>query len=144
MNMIGIIGAGTMGKSIAVEFARHGFPVVLISYQRHLSQEDLHLEITRLTDKFGFENKQEILNNIKEMNNFNLLSECNLIVEAVSENLVIKRNAILEAKEHIRKDAIITSNTSSLSIEDIFKGIIPLENVLGLHFFNPVQIMKLV
>lgn len=142
--MIGIIGAGTMGKGIAVEFARYGFSVILVSYQRHLSQEDLHLEVSKLTDKFGFLNKQEILGNIKETNDLNLLSNCDLIIEAVAENLEMKRTAISEAKQYFKKSAILSSNTSSLSIKDIFNGIIPLTNVMGLHFFNPVQIMKLV
>ena len=142
--MIGIIGAGTMGKSIAVEFARYGHSVLLISYQRHLSQEELYIEIAKLTDKFGFENKHEIMNNIVESNSFELLNKCDIIIEAVAENIDIKRNAMFDVQKYINKEAIITSNTSSLSIRDIFEGIFPLENVMGLHFFNPVQVMKLV
>ena len=142
--MIGIIGAGTMGKGIAIEFARFNHKVVLISVERHLSEQMLHDEVLRLTEKYSFENKDDIINNIETTNVYSDLINCNLIIEAVSENLGKKRNALNEAKEFINKSSIVASNTSSLSIQEIFDGIIPLDRVVGLHFFNPVQIMKLV
>ena len=143
-NMIGIIGAGTMGKGIAIEFARFGNKVILVSYQRHLSEDALHIEVERITDKYNFQNRDQILENIKTTNEFNLLVDCNLIIEAVSEDLNLKRNAFIEALPFISHKAVISSNTSSLSIREIFKGIIEFNRVIGLHFFNPVQIMKLV
>jgi 3-hydroxybutyryl-CoA dehydrogenase len=143
-NMIGIIGAGTMGKGIAVEFARFGYKVVLVSYQRHLSEDALHQEVERITDKFNFQNRNQILDNIKTTNEFKHLLDCDLILEAVSENLNLKRNAFIEALPYINPKALVSTNTSSLSIREIFKGIIELNRVIGLHFFNPVQIMKLV
>lgn len=142
--MIGIIGAGTMGKGIAIEFARFGHKVVLVSYQRHLSKEHLHVEVEKVTSKFDYENKEAILNNIETTNEFSGLIDCSLIIEAVSENLEIKRKAMFDALPFINKTAIISSNTSSLSIEDIFNGIFTLDRIMGLHFFNPVQVMKLV
>ncbi|AUD62932.1 hypothetical protein BK010_04780 [Tenericutes bacterium MO-XQ] len=142
--MIGIIGAGTMGKGIAIEFARFGNKVVLVSYQRHLSEDALHIEVERITDKFNFQNRDQILENIKTANEFNLLADCELIIEAVSEDLNLKRNAFIEALPYINPSAVLSSNTSSLSIREIFKGIIEFNRVIGLHFFNPVQIMKLV
>ena len=142
--MIGIIGAGTMGKGIAIEFARFNHKVVLISVERHLSKQMLHDEVLRLTEKYSFENKEDIINNIETTNVYNDLIDCNLIIEAVSEDLDKKRNSLNEAKEYICENTIVASNTSSLSIKDIFSGIIPLERVVGLHFFNPVQIMKLI
>lgn len=142
--MIGIIGAGTMGKGIAIEFARYGNKVVLVSYQRHLSKEALHQEVERITDKFNFQNKDQILENITTTNEFSELIHCELVIEAVSEDLALKRNAITEASQFINSNSIVSSNTSSLSIKEIFQGIIELERVIGLHFFNPVQIMKLV
>ena len=69
---------------------------------------------------------------------------CELIIEAVSEDLTLKRNAISEAAQFINSKSIVSSNTSSLSIKKIFQGIIELDRVIGLHFFNPVQVMKLV
>ena len=142
--MIGIIGAGTMGKGIAIEFARYGIKVVLVSYQRHLSKETLHQEVERLTDKFNFQNRNQILENISTTNEFSELIHCELVIEAVSEDLTLKRNAITEASQFINSNSIVSSNTSSLSIKEIFQGIIELDRVVGLHFFNPVQIMKLV
>jgi 3-hydroxybutyryl-CoA dehydrogenase len=142
--MIGIIGAGTMGKGIAIEFARYGNKVVLVSYQRHLSKEVLHQEVERITDKFNFQNRDQILENITTTNEFSELIHCELVIEAVSEDLTLKRNAITEASQFINSNSIVSSNTSSLSIKDIFQGIIELNRVVGLHFFNPVQVMKLV
>jgi 3-hydroxybutyryl-CoA dehydrogenase len=142
--MIGIIGAGTMGKGIAIEFAIYGNKVVLVSYQRHLSKEVLHQEVERITDKFNFQNRDQILENITTTNEFSELIHCELVIEAVSEDLTLKRNAITEASQFINSNSIVSSNTSSLSIKDIFQGIIELNRVVGLHFFNPVQVMKLV
>lgn len=142
--MIGIIGAGTMGKGIAIEFARYGNKVILVSYQRHLSKEALQQEVQKITDKFNFKNRNQILENITTTNEFNELIHCELIIEAVSEDLTLKRNAISEAAQFINSKSIVSSNTSSLSIKKIFQGIIELDRVIGLHFFNPVQVMKLV
>lgn len=142
--MIGIIGARTMGKGIAIEFARYGNKVVLVSYQRHLSKEALQQEVEKITDKFNFKNRNQILENISTTNAFSELTNCELIIEAVSEDLTLKRNAIIEASQFISSNSIVSSNTSSLSIKEIFQGIIELDRVIGLHFFNPVQLMKLV
>ena len=142
--MIAIIGAGTMGKSIAIEFARFNHKVVLVSAQRHLSTEMLEQEVQRLADKYNFENKTQILENIITTNKYDLISDCDIIVEAVSENLSNKRFIVQEFIRYVKTGTIIASNTSSLSIQDIFVGLTDLKYVIGLHFFNPVQVMKLV
>jgi 3-hydroxybutyryl-CoA dehydrogenase len=142
--MIGIIGAGTMGKGIAIEFARFGYKVKLVSVGRHLSREDLLHEIKSIVSKYDFLNMEEILTNIEEFNSFDNIGDCELIIEALSENLEIKRATLRELARLVAPNTIFASNTSSLSIRNIFSDIIDLENVLGLHVFNPVQLMKLV
>lgn len=142
--MIGIIGSGTMGKGIAIEFARNNEKVVLVSAQRHLSSEELLLEIDRVSNRYPDLDVNALHANITLSNLLSDLENCDFIIEAVSESLELKRNVIKETNKYIKDNAIYASNTSSLSIEDIFKDIIDFSRVCGLHFFNPVHVMKLV
>ena len=142
--MIGIIGAGTMGKGIAIEFARFGHKVLLISAQRHLDSEELFKEVKKVADKYDYKNENEILSNIITTNSFVDISNCKLVIEALSEDIDIKRTILMKTIEMVSNDTIMATNTSSLSIKEIFNGIYPLKKVVGIHFFNPVQIMKLV
>lgn len=142
--MIGIIGSGTMGKGIAIEFARNSHKVILVSAERHLPQETLYSEVERITEKYNFENQYEIIKNITTSNKFSDLSNCDLIIEAVSEDIEKKRNILYEMKKYTKEACILATNTSSLSVKDIFNNIYSLNKVVGLHFFNPVQVMKLV
>jgi 3-hydroxybutyryl-CoA dehydrogenase len=142
--MIGIIGSGTMGKGIAIEFAKNNEKVVLVSAQRHLSTKELLIEIDKVSNRYSDIDANAIHNNIILTNVFNDLANCDFIIEAVSENLVQKRDILKEVSYYLKDDVICASNTSSLSVEDIFKDIIDLSRVCGLHFFNPVHVMKLV
>lgn len=139
--MIGIIGSGNMGKSIAVEFACQGVDVVLVSTQRHLPNSKLSEEVNYLINRLGID--LSVRKHIK-INYTEKLNKCELIIECCKENLGIKREFIKKYKNSFHKDTIVCSNTSSLSIFDIFNELVPLENVVGMHFFNPVHIMKLV
>ena len=143
-NMIGIIGSGTMGKGIAIEFAKSNEKVVLVSAQRHLTSEELLIEIDKVSNRYPDLDVNAIHGNITLSNVLSDLENCNFIIEAVSENLELKRDILREASKYINDNAIYASNTSSLSVEDIFKDIIDLSRVCGLHFFNPVHVMKLV
>jgi 3-hydroxybutyryl-CoA dehydrogenase len=141
---IGIIGAGTMGKGIAIEFARYGYKVVLLSAQRHLDTADLKKELTKISQRYKDINHDDVCSNITMTNEFADLSGCDFIIEAVSENLDIKREIVYKALPYLNKSVIFSTNTSSLSIKDVFIDIVDLDKVCGLHFFNPVQVMKLV
>jgi len=142
--MIGIIGSGTMGKGIATEFARFGNKVVLLSAQRHLKAKDLEFEVDNVSKRYDDINIADIHSNIILTRDFEDLKECDFIIEAVAEDLETKRNSLKNAILFLKKETIFASNTSSLSIKDIFSDLVNLENVCGLHFFNPVHIMKLV
>lgn len=142
--MIAVIGSGVMGKGIAIEFAKHNREVLLVSAGRHLSGYELSNEVKKVIERYNIENEDDILSRIITTNEYSYLNQCELVIEAVAEDLNIKRQVVESLKEYVNSNAIIASNTSSLSVYDIFNDIIPLERVVGLHFFNPVQVMKLV
>jgi 3-hydroxybutyryl-CoA dehydrogenase len=144
-DMIAVIGSGTMGKGIAIEFARNDIDVLLISIGRNLGATELKTEIIKVAERFKVENVGEVAGRISTTDNFEQLHHCNLIIEAMAEDLTFKREIIQKACIYTAPlSTIFATNTSSLSIASIFNGIVPLQNVVGLHFFNPVQVMKLV
>jgi 3-hydroxybutyryl-CoA dehydrogenase len=143
--MIAVIGSGTMGKGIAIEFAKYDIDVLLISIGRNLEAIELKTEIIKVAERFKIENVEEVAGRISTADNFEQLHYCNLIIEATAEDLTFKRDIMKEVYKHVDlSSTIFATNTSSLSIDSIFEGIVPLQNVIGLHFFNPVQVMKLV
>ncbi|MFG6496239.1 3-hydroxyacyl-CoA dehydrogenase family protein [Fictibacillus sp. UD] len=143
--MIAVIGSGTMGKGIAIELARNDLDVLLISIGRNLEATELKTEILKVAERFKVENVEEVAGRIGIADNFEQLRHCNLIIEAMAEDLTLKREIIQKACMYTGTlSTIFATNTSSLSIASIFEGIVPLQKVVGLHFFNPVQVMKLV
>jgi 3-hydroxybutyryl-CoA dehydrogenase len=144
-DMIAVIGSGTMGKGMAIEFAKNDIDVLLISIGRNLETTELKTEIIKVAERYKVENVEEIAGRISKADNFEQLRHCNLIIEAMAEDLTFKREIMQDVCKHIDlSSTIFATNTSSLSIDSIFEGIVPLQKVVGLHFFNPVQVMKLV
>lgn len=142
--MIAVIGSGAMGKGIAIELARNDINVLLVSIGRNLGDYEIKTEIKKVAERYKVENVEEI-RKIKTANDFKQLSQCNLVIEALAEDLTYKREIMEEVSKHIDTlSTIFATNTSSLSVASIFEGIVPLAKVVGLHFFNPVQVMKLV
>jgi 3-hydroxybutyryl-CoA dehydrogenase len=142
--MIGIIGSGAMGKSIAIEFAKSGRKVLIYSAQRHLSDEKLKEELSNVIVRSKIEDAEYVFNLIKIAHYEEEFSNCEIIIEALSEDLDLKRNILSKIAVHLKENTLFCSNTSSLSLEEIFHGIFKLENVIGLHFFNPPSVMRLV
>jgi 3-hydroxyacyl-CoA dehydrogenase len=143
--MIAVIGSGTMGKGIAIEFAKNDIDVLLVSIGRNLGEIELKNEIRKVGERYKVENVEEFLERIIIANDFKQLKHCNLVIEAIAEDLTYKREIMEEICKHTDLlSTIFTTNTSSLSIASIFEDIVPFEKVVGLHFFNPVQVMKLV
>lgn len=143
--MIGIVGSGLMGKSIAVEFAKNGIDILLYSAYRHADKKIIYDEIEAIIIKSKIENPSMIFKKINVVCNLQEFKNCELIIEALKENLELKRSVLKELQTILNcSSTIIASNTSSLNIKDIFINIFPLENVVGIHFFNPVNLMKLV
>lgn len=141
--MITVLGTGTMGKGIALEFLKHNFNVNLVATEDHLDLTRIGEEIKEIMSKYEFD-KIESSGRLIITNDLKVVGESILVIEAIAEDLEIKRKLFNKLIPLLKEDTIVASNTSSLSIKEIFKNLIPMNKVVGLHFFNPVQLMKLI
>ena len=149
MKKVGIIGAGAMGSGIAQVAATAGHSVVLFDTNAEalsLSKSKLASVMDRLVEKgrLTSEEAQEIQNRISYADHMEALSESGIIIEAIIENLDIKKGVFSSIESLVSKDCILASNTSSLSIASIASACERSERVLGIHFFNPAPLMPLV
>lgn len=146
---VGIIGGGTMGSGIAQVAATSGCKVKLYdTNQVALDKAKASLEkiLLRLIEKgrIDISEKERIQANISYVNNLKDLADSNLTIEAIIENLDIKKKVFSELESYVADDCIIASNTSSLSIASIAASLNKPERCVGIHFFNPAPLMKLV
>ncbi len=146
---VGVVGAGTMGNGIAHVFARHGFPVVLCDVEqrfldRGLSAISKNLEREVSKGKISPEAKQAAFNRIEPVLTRSKLSNCDFVLEAATEKLEIKTEIFRDLDQLCRPEVIIASNTSSISITKLAALTSRPEKIIGMHFFNPVPVMKLV
>lgn len=146
---IGIIGSGTMGSGIAQVAATAGCSVKLYdTNQEALDKAKASLEkiLSRLIEKgrIDAEEKKRIQSNIIYVDSLKALADSNLTIEAIVENLDIKKKVFSELESCVSEDCIIASNTSSLSIASIASSLQKPERCIGIHFFNPAPLMKLV
>ena len=150
MNQIfGIIGAGTMGNGIAQTAASNGYNVVLCDIkdefvQRGVAAIDKSLDRFVKKETLTVEQKGEILGRVKTTTNLQDLKDCGIIVEAATENFEIKKQIFQTLDEICPPETILSSNTSSISITKIAAVTKRADKVIGMHFFNPVPLMKLV
>ena len=149
MKKIGIIGAGAMGSGIAQVAASAGHSVVLFDTNADalsLSKSKLANVMDRLVEKGRLKSveAQEIQNRISYADHMEALSESGIIIEAIIENLDVKKGVFSSIESLVSKDCILASNTSSLSIASIASACERSERVLGIHFFNPAPKMPLV
>jgi 3-hydroxybutyryl-CoA dehydrogenase len=147
--IIGVIGAGTMGNGIAQTAAGAGFEVVMCDIDQAFVERGLQ-NIGKSLDRFvkketmTEDEKAGILGRIKATTNLEDLKDCSLIVEAATENFEIKKQIFEKLDAITAADAILSSNTSSISITKIAAVTKRPDKVIGMHFFNPVPLMKLV
>jgi len=146
---IGIIGCGTMGSGIAQVAATAGCTVsVYDTKQEALDKSKAQLDkvLNRLIEKERIDEteKNRIQANISYVNSLKDLANADLTIEAIVENLEIKRKVFQELESYQSQEAIIASNTSSLSIASIAASLEKPERVIGIHFFNPAPLMPLV
>ncbi|TCK65236.1 3-hydroxybutyryl-CoA dehydrogenase [Winogradskyella wandonensis] len=146
---VGIIGSGTMGSGIAQVAATAGCQVKLYdTNQAALDKAKVALEkiLNRLIEKGRIDagEKARIQSNISYVDTLKDLSDSNLTIEAIIENLDIKKKVFSELESYVADDCIIASNTSSLSIASIAASLLKPERCIGIHFFNPAPLMKLV
>ena len=150
MQHITVVGAGTMGNGIAHVFAQNGFQVHLVDIQQDYLDRAL-ATITKNLDRqvkkeaITEEQKQATLANITAVTDLNAaLANADLIVEAASENEEVKRKLFVTFDEQAKPECILATNTSSISITKIAASTKRPGKVIGMHFFNPVPVMKLV
>jgi 3-hydroxybutyryl-CoA dehydrogenase len=146
---VGVIGAGTMGNGIAHVFARSGYHVTLCDVEhkfldRALATIGKNLDRELAKGKISEAQKSETLQRIITTIDRSTLASCDFIVEAASEKFEIKSELFREMDRLCRPEVILASNTSSISITKLAAATSRPEKVIGMHFFNPVPVMKLV
>jgi 3-hydroxybutyryl-CoA dehydrogenase len=144
-----VIGAGTMGRGIAQVCAQAGLNTLLFDSRDGAVTEavaaiDRGLEGLVSKGRMTAEAKRDVLGRLKPIGSLGEAKEAGIAVEAVIEDLGVKRELFLELEKHLAPDAVIATNTSSLSVTEIAAGCGRPERVAGLHFFNPPPLMKLV
>lgn len=149
MKKIGVIGSGTMGSGIAQSFAAKGFEVFMMDISSEYVDKGLVMiskNLDRLVkkEKITQENKEDILANVAGVTDLNSLDDCDIVIEAASENMNIKKKIFTELDSILKEEAILATNTSSLSITEIAVATNRPDKVIGMHFFNPVPVMKLI
>jgi 3-hydroxybutyryl-CoA dehydrogenase len=146
---VGVIGAGTMGNGIAHVFARCGFNVVLCDVERRFLDRGLetigkNLDREVAKNKISAEDKKATLGRISTVLDRAQLANCDLVAEAATEKFEIKSEIFRDLDRIMKPDVILASNTSSISITKIAALTKRPDKVIGMHFFNPVPVMKLV
>ena len=146
---IAVLGAGTMGNGIAHVFARYGYSVILRDIEQHFLEraldnisKNLDREITK--GKLADAEKAVILSRIDAVTNFDSISRADLAIEAVPEQFELKRRALGDADRLLRPEAILATNTSSISVTALAASTQRPDRFIGMHFMNPVPVMPLV
>jgi 3-hydroxybutyryl-CoA dehydrogenase len=146
---VGVIGAGTMGNGIAHVFARGGFSVVLCDVEQRFLERGIaaitkNLDREVAKNKITIDDKTSALKKIEAVTGRSRLADCDFIVEAATEKFEIKAEIFRDLDGLARPEVILASNTSSISITKLGALTKRPDKVIGMHFFNPVPVMKLV
>jgi 3-hydroxybutyryl-CoA dehydrogenase len=146
---VGVIGAGTMGNGIAHVFSRSGYSVVLCDVEQRFLERGLaaitkNLDREVAKNKISAEDKASALKRIEPVTDRSKLAECDFIVEAATEKFEFKTEIFRDLGRLARPEVILASNTSSISITKLAAITKRPDKVIGMHFFNPVPVMKLV
>ncbi len=144
-----VLGAGIMGGGIAYQSAYKGTPIIMkdiadaaLTLGLNEAGKLLNKRVSR--NKMTAEKMAEVLSQIRPTLNYGDFDKVEMIIEAVVENPKVKKSVLAEVENHVSADAIIASNTSTISINELASGLKRPENFLGMHFFNPVHMMPLV
>lgn len=146
---VGVIGAGTMGNGIAHVFAKFGYEVTLVEVEQRFLDRGLetigkNMDREVAKNKITAEDKSAALGRIKGSLNRKDLAGCDFVIEAATEKFDIKADIFRDIDQICRPEIILASNTSSISITKLAAVTKRPEKVIGMHFFNPVPMMKLV
>ncbi len=146
---ISVIGSGTMGNGIAHVFALHGYKVFLIEVKDEFLQKGLNtikanLERQLKKEAITKEQLDSAMGNVVGSLSLEDAKDSDLVIEAATENYEIKKKIFVELDKNCKPDAILASNTSSISITEIAANTKRADKVIGMHFMNPVPVMKLI
>jgi 3-hydroxybutyryl-CoA dehydrogenase len=146
---VGVIGAGTMGNGIAHVFARGGYDVVLCDVEQRFLERALetigkNLEREVGKNKITADDKASALRRIQPVIDRSKLRDCDFVIEAATEKFEIKADIFRDLDRLTRPEIVLASNTSSISITKLAAQTRRADKVIGMHFFNPVPVMKLV
>lgn len=146
---IGVIGAGTMGAGIAQVLAQAGHEVILRDIKDEFVDKGIAIiskNLDRLVqkDKISADQKADILEKVTGTADIGQLADADVVIEAIIENMDIKKKVFSELDQICKEETILATNTSSLSITEIAAATNRPHKVIGMHFFNPVPVMKLV
>jgi len=149
ISKVGVMGAGAMGSGIAQLAAQAGFQVVLNDIEmsfvdKAISRIDSFLSVSIEKGKITKEQKEEILSRFIKSTDLNDFSDVDLVIEAIIEDLELKKKAFAQLDSICKPEAYLASNTSSMPITILANATKRPERVAGMHFFNPAPIMKLV
>lgn len=144
-----VIGTGTMGSGIVLAFAQAGFSVVMKGISDNellIGHKNIHNNLSKLVEKGKMDPQamNEITSRITETLTYDACSDADLVIEAVLEDMRLKHEIFKTLDTICKPEAILASNTSSLSITEIAASTKRAEKVIGMHFFNPAPVMKLV
>lgn len=146
---IGIVGAGTMGGGIAMNFANIGLPVILI--ERDQAALDKGLAVVRANyersakrGRLTADDVETRMGLLSGSTSIEDLASCDLVIEAVFENMSVKKDIFADFDRVLKPGAILATNTSALNIDEIASATKRPESVIGLHFFSPANVMRLV
>jgi 3-hydroxybutyryl-CoA dehydrogenase len=149
LKTVGVVGAGSMGNGIAQVSAQAGYDVIMSDVddkfvQNAMKNIDKFLSRSVEKGKMTADVKAATLGRIKVTTKLEDLKDADFVVEAVFEDMDLKKKVFAQLDEILKKDVIISSNTSSMSLTELAKATKRADKVLGMHFFNPVPLMRLV
>jgi 3-hydroxyacyl-CoA dehydrogenase len=145
---VGIIGAGTMGGGIAMNFANIGLPVTIVETKQDALERGLgvirkNYERSARGGRFTMEDVDKRMGLLQGTLDMQALADCDLVIEAVFENMAVKKDVFGKLDRIVRQGAILATNTSGLDINEIATTVQRPEVVIGLHFFSPANVMRL-
>jgi 3-hydroxybutyryl-CoA dehydrogenase len=146
---VGVVGCGLMGSGISQVAAAAGFPTVVLEVNQELldkGRASIERSLTKFVEKgeLSAEQKSQALGRLQPTLTLEEFADCDLVIEAIVENLDHKKHLFAELDRLVKPEALLASNTSSISITELMTATRRPSRFLGLHFFNPVPLMKLV
>ncbi len=146
---VGLVGCGTMGQGIAQVLSVKGYQVLINDQSGEIIDKAIASVQKRLArevekERLGAADAEAAFKRLGRAESVSDLSSCDLIIEAATENMQVKKAILRQVEAVVKPETILATNTSSLSITELGSEVSRPENVIGVHFFNPVPVMKLV